>query len=98
MTGDDHERHLQRERNQIPEPASPGVDDLSGSDGAVATHAGDDDDQRGEQREDERVRHPPLGPRRQRQRKARNAACGVWLGCAGRRLAVCMLVMADARG
>ena len=40
MAGDDHERHLQGERNQVPEAAAPGVDDcadVEGVDGDAAT-------------------------------------------------------------
>ncbi len=31
MTGDDHERHLQREGDKVPETPAPGVDDLAGA-------------------------------------------------------------------
>ncbi len=37
--------------------------------------AGDDHDQRRDQREDERVGHPPLGPVGQRERDAREESC-----------------------
>ena len=65
MTGDDDQRHLEREGDQIPEAASPCVYHLPGG-GCGEQQRSRDDDDRGQQREDERVGDPPLGPRGQR--------------------------------
>ena len=74
VAGDDDERHLQRERDQLPETFSPGIDHLRQT-RRRERDAGDDDDQGGEQREDEGVGHPPLGPVCQRERYAREDSC-----------------------
>ena len=73
VAGDDDERHLQRERNQFPEAAAPGVDDLRQR-GGRRRGAGDYDDERSDDREDERVGNPALGPRRQRERQTRKGS------------------------
>ena len=74
VAGDDDERHLQRERDQLPEAAAPGVDHLRQA-RRRSRDAGDNHDQRGEEREDERVGHPALGPVGQRERDAREDSC-----------------------
>ena len=79
VAGDDHERHLQRERNQIPESAAPGVDGLPER-GGCGREGGHEDDERGDQREDERVGNPALGPRGQLQREPRDETVGVGVG------------------
>ena len=70
VPGDDDERHLQREWDQLPETASPGIDHLRQA-RRRKRDAGDDHDQGGEEREDEGIGHPPLGPIGQRERHAR---------------------------
>ena len=87
VPGDDDERHLQRERDQLPEASAPGVDHLQQA-RRRQRDAGDDDDERAEQREDERIGHPALGPVGERERHAREQArvgVGVGNGGAGRR-------------
>ena len=70
VAGDDDERHLQRERDQLPETFSPGIDHLRQA-RRRKRDAGDNHDQGGEEREDEGIGHPPLGPVCQRERYAR---------------------------
>ena len=82
VAGDDDQRHLQRERNQLPEAAAPGVDDLRQG-GRGRGQRGDDDEHRGDQREDERVGQPALGPGGQRQREARDEAGTIGIGLVG---------------
>ena len=73
VPGDDHERHLERERDQLPEAGAPGVDDLHQA-GRRGRDAGDDHDERADQGEDERVRHVAFGPGRERERGSRDEA------------------------
>jgi hypothetical protein len=78
MPGDDDERHLQREGDQFPEAASPCVDDLRQCRGRRRRTC-DHDDERADDRENERVGNPALGPRGQRERQTRKA-CDVVAG------------------
>ena len=66
------ERHLQRERDQLPEAAAPGVDDLPSGRRASRSSAATTTMNGGEQREDEGVGDPALGPVGQRERGARD--------------------------
>ena len=74
MSGDDDERHLQCEWDQLPETFSPRIDHLRQA-RRRKRDAGDNHDQGGEEREDESIGHPALGPVRQRQRYAREHSC-----------------------
>ena len=74
VSGDDDERHLEREGNQLPEAAAPCVDCLSERRRRRDERAAEDDEG-GEQGEDERVGNPALGPRGERQREP-----GDWSG------------------
>ena len=69
MSGDDDERHLEREGNQLPETAPPCVDCLSERRRRRDERAAEDDES-GEQGEDERVGNPALGPCGERQRES----------------------------
>ena len=81
MAGDDDERHLEREWNQLPESASPRVNDLPGR--RRRRHGTRDHDDDGtHQGEDERIRHPPLRPGRERQGHASDDA-GSFERCSG---------------
>ena len=66
---DDDERHLERERNQLPEAAAPRVDHLSGCRRRDRQGSADDED-RADEREDEGVGNPALGPLGERQGEA----------------------------
>jgi len=68
MAGDDDERHLERERNQLPETAPPCIDCLTQRCRRRDQRAAEDDEG-GEQGEDERVGNPALGPCGERQRE-----------------------------
>ena len=75
VAGDDDQRHLQREWNQLPEAAFPrhrslaaGVDGVSATPATITISGGDE-------REDESIGHPPLGPLCQCQRYAREDSC-----------------------
>ena len=70
VPGNDDECHLEREWDQLPQTASPGIDHLRQARGRERD-AGDDHDQGGEEREDEGIGHPSLGPGGQRERHAR---------------------------
>ena len=71
MSGDDDERHLQGERNQIPETVSPSIDDVRHRRRRCGKR-GEDDNNRREERKDERVGDPAFGPRGEREREARD--------------------------
>ena len=70
MPGDDDERHLEGEWDQFPQTSSPGIDHLRQARGRKRD-AGDNHDQGGDEREDEGIGHPSLGPVGQRERHAR---------------------------
>lgn len=79
MAGDDHERHLQRERNQVPESAAPRVDRFSQRGRCDGERRRKDRDGRGE-RKDEGVGNPPLAPRGQLKRELRDETVAVGVG------------------
>ena len=72
VAADDDHRHLERERDERPEPVTPRIDDLERRRprGRIGRKGRNDDDRGGGQREDERVRHEALGPRGGPQREA----------------------------
>jgi hypothetical protein len=71
VAGDDHERHLQRERDQVPESAAPGIDRVEKRGGRRRQRRADHEN-RCDEGEDERVWNPSLGPVGQRERGARD--------------------------
>ena len=73
VAGDDHQRHLQRERDQFPESAAPDVDDVAERRRRAGQRRADHD-RGGQQREDERVGNPSLRPGGQREREPRQRA------------------------
>jgi hypothetical protein len=73
VAGHDHERHLHRERDELPEASPPGVDDLERPRMRQRDAQPEDDDGRNE-REHERVGEPLLGSRRQHEREAPDEA------------------------
>ena len=76
---DDDEGHLQRERDQIPEAAAPGVERLSKR-GRRNRERRDEDDDRRDEREYERVGDPPFAPRGQAKRELRDETVSVAVG------------------
>ena len=70
---DDDQRHLHGERDELPEAPSPRIDHARHR-GRRRHDRGADDEEGREQREDEGVRHPALGPLGERQGESRQHA------------------------
>ena len=79
MAGDDHQRHLERKGNQVPEAAAPSIHHRERRRVGEAD-ACQDGEGGGDEREDKRVGNPALAPRGERKRNPRQNASGLRIG------------------